>query len=107
MDFLNSHDDKQPFRGDCRNSEEVDKCFCRIEIEDRQLAALLSLLFSLSLVWKSGSCLTAEILSASGRMQLQTEPAKSSTHMTLIMSTVKPVIAIQSDEWHVLRAAQT
>ena len=31
MDFLNSHegheDDKHPLMGDCRNSEDVDKCF--------------------------------------------------------------------------------
>ena len=27
MDFLNSQDDKQPLIGDCRNSEDDDKCF--------------------------------------------------------------------------------
>lgn len=52
MDFLNSHDghddDKQPLNGDCRNSEEVERCFWRMEIEDKQLKALRSLLFSLS-----------------------------------------------------------
>lgn len=74
MDFLNSHVDKQPLKGDCRNSEEVDKCFCRMEMEDRQLKAFRSLLFSLSLGWQSGSCLTVEFLNASGRIQLQIEP---------------------------------
>jgi hypothetical protein len=47
MDLLNSHG-RQPFKGDCSSNEEVDSCFCRIEIEDKQLKALLNLLFSLS-----------------------------------------------------------
>lgn len=46
LDLLNSHGGKQPFKGDCRNNEDVDNCFCLIEIEDRQLKALLSLFFS-------------------------------------------------------------
>jgi len=52
MDFLNSHeghdDDKHPLKGDCRNSEEVERCFWRVEIEDKLLKPLRSLLFSLS-----------------------------------------------------------
>jgi len=47
IDLLNSHG-KQPFNGDCSNNEDVDSCFCRIEIEDRQLKAVLNLLLSLS-----------------------------------------------------------
>ena len=75
LDLLNSHGGKQPLKGDCRNNEEVDNCFCRIEIDDRQLKALLlRLLFSLSNGWQLGSCCTAEILRASGSMQLQIEP---------------------------------
>lgn len=51
FDLLNSHAGKQPFKGDCRSMEDVDNCFCRIEIEDRQLNELLSLLLSLSIGW--------------------------------------------------------
>lgn len=76
FDLLNSHGGKQPFKGDCRNNEDDDNCFCRIEIEDRQLKALLKLLFSLSYGWLLGSCCTAEIFSASGSMQLHIEPTK-------------------------------
>lgn len=75
LDFLDSHGGKQPFKGDCRNNEEVDNCFCRIEIDDRQLNALLRLLFSLSYGWQLGSCCTAEIFRASGSIQLHNEPS--------------------------------
>ncbi|CAK9173801.1 unnamed protein product [Ilex paraguariensis] len=44
---LNSHGGKQPFKGDCRNIEDVDNCLCLVEIEDKQLKALRSLLLSL------------------------------------------------------------
>lgn len=78
LDLFNSHGGRKPLKGDCRNKEDVDNCFCRMEIEDRQLNALRSLLFSLSYDSQLGSCCTAEILRASGRMQLQIEPARHS-----------------------------
>lgn len=61
MDFLNSEeghdDDKQPLMGDCRNSEDVERCFWRFEIEDKQLKPLRSLLFSLrSLLFSQEEC---------------------------------------------------
>lgn len=70
---------KHPFKGDCRNNEDVDKCFCLEEIDDRQLKlVLLRLLFSLSLSYGNkhrGSCCTTFTLRASGKTQLKAEPA--------------------------------
>lgn len=51
LDRRNSHDGKQPFKGDCKNNEDVDNCFCLDEIDDKQLNELRSLLFSLSRSW--------------------------------------------------------
>lgn len=55
LDLLNSHDGRHPFKGELRKREDVDRCFCLMEIEDKQLKALLSLVFSLSRTSKSGS----------------------------------------------------
>lgn len=69
-DFFKSH----PFNGDCRNNEDEDSCFCRIEIDDKQLKLFVSFVFSVSNGTNAGSCFTADILRESGSMQLQTEP---------------------------------
>ena len=69
---------KQPLRGDCRNKDDVESCFCLMEMEDKQLNELVvRLRFSLSSseICPSGSSwLIAVILSDSGSMQLHTEP---------------------------------
>ncbi|CAN0922061.1 hypothetical protein LINGRAHAP2_LOCUS32911, partial [Linum grandiflorum] len=61
----------QPLSGDCRINEDVDSCFCLIEIDDKQLNALVSLVFSLSYASPFGS---AVIFNDSGSMQLHTDP---------------------------------
>nr|GMD90456.1 hypothetical protein AXF42_Ash004366 [Ipomoea batatas] len=63
----------------------------RIEIEDKHLKELLSLLFSLSKPGKSGPCCTPDALMASGRMQLHSDPThkerkKMNFHYVIILS---------------------
>lgn len=77
LDLFNSQGGRQPLNGERRKRDEVDNCFWRIEMEERQLKVLVSLLFSLSYGWQFGSCWTAFIFRASGSMQLQIEPARS------------------------------
>lgn len=80
LDFerFSCHGGKQPLRGDCRNNDDVESCFCLMEMEDKQLNELLRLLFSFSSsgICPSGSWQTAVILRDSGSMQLHTEPAE-------------------------------
>lgn len=94
FDRLSWNGGKQPLRGDCRNNDDVESCFCLMEMEDKQLNELVvRLLFSLSSseICPSGSSwLTAVILSDSGSMQLHTEPrAKTRTcsfnHLTQVV----------------------
>lgn len=78
LDLLNSHGGRHAFKGELKNREGVERCFCRIEMEDRQLKVLLlSLVFSLSKASESGSWRTAETWSALGRMQLQVDPMET------------------------------
>lgn len=76
QDSLDSHCGMQPWQWDCRENEDIDTSFSLgcIENDEKQLKELLSLFFSLSWAWKFGSCGTAEDLSVSGSMQLQSEP---------------------------------
>lgn len=61
LDLLNSHGGRHPFKGELKKREDVERCFCRIEMEDRQLKVLLlSLVFSPSKASESGSWQTAE-----------------------------------------------
>lgn len=93
LDFLNSQDGKQPFKGDCRNNEDVDNCLCLVEIEERQLKALLSRLLSVTYSGPLGSCFTAATFRASGSMQLNDEPTctkkekNEAYHMKSLMSS--------------------
>lgn len=83
VDFLNSKEGKQPLTGDCRNNEDVDSFCCLVEIEEKQLKALLSLLFSLSYSGPFGSSSTAATFKASGNMQLNAEPMQTKKSSTI------------------------
>lgn len=50
-DLFTSHGGRRLFEGEGKKRGGVESCFWRIEMEDRQLNELLSLLFSLSLAW--------------------------------------------------------
>lgn len=91
FDRLSCHGGKQPLRGDCISKEDVESCFCLMEMEDKQVNELVvRLLFSLSSseICPSGSSRpTAVILSDSGSMQLHTEPiwARRFTHFGIFL----------------------
>lgn len=86
MDLLNCHGGKHPFK-EGKKTEGVDKCLGCMEIEDKQLKAVLSLLFSpSSVVGESGSSGAAAILEASGRRQLQKEPAQYALNLMVTCS---------------------
>jgi hypothetical protein len=53
LDLFVSHE--VPFKGERRKSEDVENCFWLREIEEKQLKAPVSLFFSLSSAWQSGS----------------------------------------------------
>ena len=78
--LLDHLDGKQPFEGDSRNNEDVDKWFRLDETDARQLnLLLLSLCFSPSLsnVKQRGSCCTSDTLMALCKKQLKDEPTIS------------------------------
>jgi hypothetical protein len=87
LDFLDEEWGRRSFTGDGGNREDEGSCLWP-EIEEKQLNGFLSLLLSESSDWLFGSCLTGEILSDSGRRQLQRAPTGKKYHFIIRTSRV-------------------